>query len=177
MNEFIEKINNIISKSIYIFLILLFTMIIIGMAIVNSIYLYNDSPDFIKINKLNYISIIINIFIFIAILKINKFMKNKICDSKKINTIIIICFCMYFIFEIIFLKLIPIKPFSDMYYVADIALSNFTRNLEYLETHHNNLATIIVFNLIFKITTYDVISLKIFNILCNILTIYFTYKI
>ena len=46
-----------------------------------------------------------------------------------------------------------------------------------MQVYPNNLPIAIVFNLIFRITTYDVFVLKIVNILCNIITIYFAYKI
>ena len=64
-----------------------------------------------------------------------------------------------------------------MKYVTDIALSNFTEQMEYLQANPNNLPTVLIFNLIFRVTTYDVFVLKVVNIICNIVTIYFAYKI
>lgn len=69
------------------------------------------------------------------------------------------------------------NPFSDSADIYKIALSNFTEDMEYLQSCNNNLPIILILNLIFRITTYKLIVLKVFNILCVITTFYFMYKI
>ena len=71
--------------------------------------------------------------------------------------------------------MVPLKPFSDMKSVTDIALSNFKNNMEYLKIYPNNVPIAILFNIIFRITNYNTIYIKIFNIICNVLIIYFAY--
>ena len=61
--------------------------------------------------------------------------------------------------------------------VCKIALSNFKDGIEYLQIYPNNLPITLLFNMIFRITVYDVDVLKGLNIICNIYTIYYTYKI
>lgn len=173
MEKFINISDKITSKISKYFLIILFVVITIGMLFINSIYLYIDKPDFKMNNIWNYLAILINIVLLIIIIIGYKFLRNKFPKHKYLNKII---FLIYFIFEIIYILLIPIKPFSDMQNVTDIALSNFKEGMEYLQIYPNNLPITIIFNLIFRITTYNVLVLKIVNIICNIVTIYFAYK-
>lgn len=170
----IDVLNKLISKVSVDFLIILFFIIIIGMLFINSIYLYIDTAAFKLNNLLNYLGIIINIFAVLIFVLLGKKLTVKFKGKKYIN---IILFLIYFIVEFIYIKLVPIKPFSDMYYVTEIALSDFKNEIQYLQHYPNNLPISIVFNLIFRITQYDVIYIKIFNIICNIVTIYFAYKI
>lgn len=174
IKKIINTVDKGISKITEYFLIILFAIITIAMLFINSIYLYIDKPDFTINNIWNYVGILINIVFLIVIVMINQYLKKKFLYNQYINKII---FFIYFIFEIAYLKLVPIIPFSDMKYVTDIALSNFTSQIEYLQANPNNLPITIIFNLIFRFTTYDVFVLKIVNIICNIITIYFAYKI
>lgn len=172
--EKIDVLNKLISKISINFLIILFVIIIIGMFFINSVYLYIDTAAF-KINNIfNYLGIIINIFGFLILVLLEKVLALKFKKKKYINFII---FLIYFITEIIYIKLVPIKPFSDMFFITEIALSDFKNEIQYLQHYPNNLPISIIFNLIFRITQYDVIHIKIFNIICNMATIYFAYKI
>ncbi len=174
MKKTITILDKIISKISIYFLVILFAVIIIGMLLVNSVYLYVDKPDFKINNSWNYLGIIMNLAWIVFLVIGHNWLEKKYPNKKYINKIMML---LYLIGEIIFLKLVPIKPFSDMLQVTDIALSNFKNKIEYLQVYPNNLPIAIVFNLIFRITTYDVFVLKIVNILCNIITIYFAYKI
>lgn len=174
MNKNIDALNKLVSKISIKFLIILFTIIIIGMLCINSVYLYIDTASFRANNVFNYLGIIINIFGFLVLILLEKALSLKLKKFKYINFII---FLIYFIIEIIYIKLVPIKPLSDMYFVTEIALSNFQNEIQYLQYYPNNLPISIIFNLIFRITQYDVIYIKIFNIICNIITIYFSYRI
>ena len=168
MKKLVNILDIEISKITKIFLIILFAVIIIIMLMINSIYLYIDKPDF-KINNIwNYVGIFINMVLLIITVIIYQYLKKRFPHNKYINKCI---FFIYFILEIVYLKLVPIAPFSD------IALSNFTEQMEYLQANPNNLPTVLIFNLIFRVTTYDVFVLKVVNIICNIVTIYFAYKI
>ena len=174
MNKNIDVLNKLVSKISINFLIILFTVITIGMLCINSVYLYIDTASFKANNVFNYLGIIISIFGFLILILLEKALSLKIKKNKYINFII---FLIYFITEIIYIKLVPIKPFSDMFFVTEIALSDFQNEIQYLQHYPNNLPISIIFNLIFRITQYDVIYIKIFNIICNMTTIYFTYRI
>ena len=71
------KILNLINKYIHrisiTFVIILFSVIIIGMLCINSIYLYVDKPDFQANNIWNYLGIIINILVIGILIIISKF--------------------------------------------------------------------------------------------------------
>ena len=84
-------------------------------------------------------------------------------------------FVLYFIAEIIYLKLVPIKPFSDMKSVVQIATSGFKEGMEYIYVYPNNLPIATIFYFLFKIYN-GVMVVKITNIVCNMLIIYFAYK-
>lgn len=174
MKKKIEVLNNLISKISINFLIILFAVVIIGMLFINSIYLYIDTASFKINNVFNYLGIVINILGFLILILLEKSLSLKFRKNKYINFII---FLIYFILEIIYIKLVPIKPFSDMFFVTEIALSDFQNEIQYLQHYPNNLPISIIFNLIFRITQYNVIYIKIFNIICNIATIYFAYRI
>ena len=173
-----DKVSTIIDKIIsgiaVNFSRILFAVIIIGMFFINSVYLYIDKPDFRMNNIYNYLGITINIVLLIGIIVFGKYIRDKLKNNKKIY---IIFFLIYFIFEIGYILLVPLKPFSDMKSVTDIALANFNTDIHYLQIYPNNLPITIVFNIIFRITGYNVISLKIFNIICNIFIIYVSAKI
>lgn len=169
-----KKISKIISNISENFIKILFTFIIAGMLIINSVYLYTDMPAF-KINNIfNYIGILINVLLFLGLIVIDKLVIGKYFKKRYIDIII---FLIYFVIEYIYIKIVPLKPFSDMQYVTEIALSNFKNNIDYLKIYPNNLPIAIIFNLIFRITSYKIIYIKIFNIICNILIIFFAQSI
>ncbi len=174
MKRCVEVASKFVSFIAENFLKILFAIIIISMLFINSIYLYIDKPDFQFNNINNYIWIIINLLFIFALIFIFYIMPKRIKYSK---IFIITVFLLYFIMEIIYIFLVPITPFSDMAEVIKIAKSNFTENIEYLQKYPNNLPICILYNLIFKVSSYNVIILKILNVICNILTIYFAYKI
>lgn len=165
--NWIKKLDNMISQISINFVRILFCGIIIGMLFVNSVYLYIDMPVFTSNCIWNYLGMIGNIGIIVMIVFLNRF------PSKCLNMILLIG---YVIAEIVFLKLVPIKPFSDMMHVTEIALSNFERGIEYLQKCTNNLPIVFIFNLIFRITTYDVFVLKVFNVICHLVILYFSCK-
>ncbi len=169
--EYLDKFISIISKN---FLIIFFSVLIIFMFIMNSIYLYTDTPDF-KINNFeNYMYILLNLVFIIGIIFITRKISKKFKNYKLLIGII---FLIYFILEVIYIFLIPIIPFSDMGQVVKIAMSDFTENIEYLQLYPNNFTICVIYNLIFRLTSYNTWGIKILNIICNILTIYFAYKI
>ena len=172
MKKIIDKVDLIIHKISISFVIVLFSIIIVGMFLVNSIYLYIDKPAFQINNIWNYLAIIINMVGVAILILVNKFLKNKFPENKKIT---IILFVLYFIAEFIYLKLVPIKPFSDMMQITKIAQSNFSQGIEYLQHYPNNLPITILFYLMFKLHS-GVMIIKLFNVACNIITIYFAYK-
>lgn len=169
----LEIIDRFISKIAIYFVRILFGMIVIGMLFVNSIYLYSDMPDFRLNNGWNYLGIFIGLLILGTFAFFTDFLRKK-CDKKYTNLILLL---LYFMGQIGFLLLVPIQMFSDMAEVTKIALSNFTENMEYLQRCSNNLPIALVFNLIFRITTYQVWALKVLNCVCNCVTIYFTYRL
>lgn len=172
--KFIEQVDKIISFISKNFLIIFFSILIIFMFIINSIYLYTDEPDF-KINSMkNYIGIVISLIFIAGIIYGTRKISKKI---KNYKLLIAIIFLIYFILELIYVFLVPIIPFSDMGEVVKIAMSDFTENIEYLKINPNNFSICLIYNLILKLTSYNVISLKILNIICNIVTIYFAYRI
>lgn len=174
MKKVINICNHVIHKIATNFLVILFTIIVIGMLCMNSIYLYIDKPDFQVNNIWNYIGILVNVIGIIVFIIINKIIELKF--SKK-NFFTVIIFLIYLIGEIVYLKLVPLKPFSDMYYVTEIASSNFKNQIQYLQTYPNNLPTTIIFYLLLKMSSNNVFIIKLFNVFCNIITIYFAYKI
>ena len=169
-----EKINKLVSFISINFIRILFGIIIIGMLFVNSIYIYNDSPGFKSSNLYNYLGIIISILVVISLVLLDRFLLSR---YKYTRRIIFFLFIVYFVTEIVYIKIIPIIPFSDMGNVVNIAMSNFTDGIDYLQCYPNNIPITIIFNLIFRFTTYDFTVLKLFNITCNMLTIFFAYKL
>ena len=172
MKKIIDKADIIIHKISISFVIILFAIIVIGMLFINSIYLYNDSPDFKVNNVLNFLGIIINIVGIVLLVLANKFIQKKFPKNKYIT---VGMFVLYFIAEIIYLKLVPIKPFSDMKSVVQIATSGFKEGMEYIYVYPNNLPIAAIFYFLFKIYN-GVMVVKITNIVCNMLIIYFAYK-
>lgn len=172
--KFIEQIDKFISLISKNFLIIFFSILVIFMFIINSVYLYTDEPDF-KINSIrNYIGIAINLIFITGIIFFTRKISKKIKNYKLLVGII---FLVYFLLEIVYIFLIPIIPFSDMGEVVKIAMSDFNDNIEYLQVYPNNFFICVIYNLIFRITSYNVWSIKVLNIICNILTIYFAYRI
>ena len=169
----LKVVEEIISQIAIYFVRILFGMIVIGMLFINSVYLYDDSPDFRLNNGLNYLGIFIGLLMLAALAFLTGFLRKK-CDKKYINFVLLL---LYFLGQIVFLLLVPIQMFSDMAEVTKIALSNFTENMEYLQRCSNNLPIALVFNLIFRLTTYQVWILKVLNCVCNCVTIYFTYRL
>ncbi len=168
MNKFIDKINEVIHNISINFVRILLIVIVIGMLCINSVYLYIDSAGFQAINVYNYLGIILNILWLVIIVAISKFIKNKYIN--------LVLFAIYFIAEFIYLKMVPIKPFSDMEAVLDIVQSGFKTGIEYLQRYPNNLPISIIFYLLLKIHD-GVLIIKLFNVVCNIVTIYFAYMI
>lgn len=169
----LDKIDNILSKISVNFVRVLFIVITIGMLIGNSVYLYEDRPSFRMNNILNYVGIFISAIIIAIVIALDLFLKKRF-KSKYINSILL---AVYLVSEIVFLLLVPIQVFSDMLNVVTVAISNFAEGMDYLQRLSNNLPIVIVFNLIFRLTIYDIWALKIFNVICNVITVYFTYKI
>ena len=98
MKKMINAINTGIHKISITFVILLFSIIVIGMIGINSVYLYIDKPDF-QINKIgNYLGIIINIVGILILVVVNKFLKNKFPQSKYISIGLFILYFILFIF-------------------------------------------------------------------------------
>lgn len=169
-----NKIDNIISFIARHLIIILFSIIIIGMLIVNSVYLYIDTPSFRLNNIWNYLGILFSTIILGLMVLFHKLFLKKFPNFKFLNVIIIV---IYIIAEIIYLKLVPMNPFSDSAEITKIALSDFKENIRYLQSCNNNLPITIILNLIFRITVYSIMSFKIFNIVCFIVTLYYMYKI
>ena len=167
-------LDKIVSKISVNFTKLLFGIIILGMLFINSIYLYVDMPAFRINNIFNYLGILFNGILVIILVVIDKVFSDKYKNNKYIEIVLL---GIYFVIEIIYIIMVPLKPFSDMRSVTEIALSNFKENLNYLQIYPNNLPITFLFNLIFRITMYDTLNIKIFNIICNILIIHFTYGI
>lgn len=173
MKKILDSVDKIIHKFSISFVIILFAIITIGMLFINSIYLYIDKPDF-QINHIgNYLGIIISIVGIVILTIINKWIETKFSKNKYITAIL---FAIYFIAEFIYLKMVPIKPFSDMLKVTEIAFSNFNQGIEYLQQYPNNLPITIIFWLMLKLYN-GVMIIKLGNVVCNIITIYFAYKI
>ncbi len=167
-----KKIDILVHKFSKIFIMTLFICILLGMLCINSVYLYIDMPSFQLNNIWNYLSIFITIISLIFIVWIYKLIKKKI----NINSFIFALFSFYFILEFLYLKFVPLKPFSDMLNIVQVALSNFNEGMEYLYRCPNNLPMTLLFWLILKIYP-KVFAIKLGNVVCNLLIIYFSYKI
>ena len=146
--------------------IALFIWILIFSLFIQSKYVYDDSPAFIKTNIFNYIAIFIN---FITILG-----TYFLCKKTKINIKYIIL--AYIILGLIFVFIIQFEPFSDSKKVYEIAMSNFQKHPEYVEKNKNNIPTILLLQF-FGIITKTPIGMRIINIFQNVLIAYFTYKV
>ncbi len=167
-----NKLDNIIHKISINFVMILCFVIVVGMMFINSIYLYIDKPDFQMNNIWNYVGIVIGAIGIVILVIINNILKKKFPEKKYITPMLL---GLYFIIGIMYVKLIPLKPFSDMGKVYDIAINNFRYDIEYLQQYPNNLPITIIFYLILKLHK-GVMAIKILNIICNIAIIYFTYK-
>ena len=168
--DFIDVFIHKIAKN---FTFILFVCILVGMFFVNSIYLYIDMPDFQRANVWNYLGIFINLLVVVFLVFVNQFIKVKFPKAKFVTVGLLF---LYFIAEFVYLKLVPIKPFSDMLNVTSIAFSGFRDGMEYLQSAPNNLPISIIFYLLFKIYN-DVFIIKLVHVFCNIVTIYFSYRI
>lgn len=169
-----NKLDSFVSFIAKYFVMILFSIIVIGMLIVNSVYLYVDTPAF-RLNGVgNYLGILGSAIILGLVILLHYIFCKKLPNFKWLNLILIV---LYVIAQIAYIKLIPMNPFSDSADIYKIAFSNFTEDMEYLQRCNNNLPITIILNLIFRITTYNLIALKVFNILCVITTFYFMYKI
>ncbi len=173
MKKAIDKVDDIIHKISMNFVIILFAVITIGMFIVNSIYLYEDRPTFALNNIWSILGITISVIGVALIFIANKFIEKKFPNKKIVSIILLTLYC---IGEIIYLKVVPLKPFSDMLRVIEIASSNFSQGIDYLQIYPNNVPITIIFYILLKIYS-GVTIIKIFNIFCNISTIIFAYKI
>ncbi len=173
MKKIINKLDIIIHKISIGFVIALFTVIVVGMLLCNSIYINTtDTPSFVMNNIWNYLAIIINVLGIIVLILLNKFLKEKFPKNKYITIGI---FVLYFIAEFIYIKLVPIKPFSDMQGIVNVASSCFKEGMEYIYLFPNNLPIAIIFFFLFKMYK-GIVIIKLANVICNIITIYFAYK-
>lgn len=146
--------------------IILFIWILAFSLFMQSKYVYDDSPAFIRTDLYNYIAIFVNLLIIIGMYWLSK--KTKI-DIK-------IYMLIYFILGLIFVFTVQLEPFSDSKRVYQIAISNFQKYPEYVEKNKNNIPTIFLLQF-FGIVTKSAVGMRIINIFQNILIAYITYKI
>lgn len=159
-----EKLNNFISKFSKIFIIGLFIFIIIFSLFIRSMYNYEDYPSFEGINILSLIALIIILGLLLITTKLTKIKTTYI-------------YLIYAVLGILYILIVPLKIFSDMKFVTNIALSNFTTGMDYLYRCPNNLFISVIFNMFFRIFMYDTLTIKVINIFCNILIAFFSYRI
>ncbi len=104
-----------------------------------------------------YISILLNALLLVLLSVFDKYIS---FDSNKSKYLITGIFAVYVLCEIIYIIANPLKPFSDNLIVTEIALSDFRTGMEYLQRYPNNLPTVLLFNVIFRVAGYNVLSLK-----------------
>ncbi len=160
---FLEKFLRKFSK---VFVIILFISVLLFSLIFSAHYNYNDSPYFGRTNSYTFISIALNIAVILLMLYISR--KTKI--NFKILSIL------YFTLEIVYMIVVPLKTFSDMKFVSDIAMNNFHDDTGYLLGFSNNYPIVIIFYILFKAFYSDVIVIRLINIFMNIGIAYFSYK-
>lgn len=176
MKKLFNCINSFIFKFSSIFVKVLLIMIIIGMICLDSVYLYEDAPAIRPNFIYKYLAIIMCAIMLYLIVLVERKINGKI-TTKNRKKYLYTVFFIYFVMEIIFIILLPLKPFSDMEEVVKIAMSDFRENIEYIQIYPNNLPTSLLFNILFRFTIHNYATIKILNIFCNIITIYYTYKI
>ena len=162
-----EKLNNLISKIAKYWVIILFLVVVITMFIFQADYnVYIDTPSFQFNNIYNYISIILNIAILVIIYKL----------LKKFNVNLKYIVGIYILLGLLYIFLIPFEPFSDMKMVYEIAVSKFQLHQDYIRFYTNNIPTVILM-MCFTFLYKSIVTVKIINIIFNIIIAYLTYKI
>lgn len=92
--------------------------------------------------------------------------------GKLFNWNIIINFCIFILISLFYILFIPLKPFSDMKCIYDIAVNGFKDEQGYLSNYSNQIPVTVYLWMITSIFGKNILIPKIFNLICNIVIIY-----
>ena len=163
MNKFYFSIV----KCIRIFLFIVFCVFSIISLFIKPNYNYDDSPEFIYMTPEIIICVLLVILGIMLLLRYRTAI-NKISKPWLITII-------YIFLGIIFIILVPLKPFSDMEQIFRAAIEvsklNFSYFLDnlYFKLWPNNVLVSFLYGLIFIVFPKNVIIIKILSIICILL--------
>ncbi|MCR5608772.1 MAG: hypothetical protein K6G26_06880, partial [Lachnospiraceae bacterium] len=79
--------------------------------------------------------------------------------------------------SLMFIYIVPLEPFSDMLSIFNIAISGMKDPEGYLSNYNNQIPITVYLWIITKVFGKKIIIPKIFNIVCDVVILYFVYKI
>lgn len=170
-----KKIYEFLIRTTSLIMMVLFGIMLLVSFGVKAVYCYDDSPAFVRIQALD-------IVIFLGVLV---FLMAGIYWREKLNHIfsVKLCVIVYIVCAVLFILLVPLKPFSDMQEIymgaLEIAKGNFAyfnQNIYFVQYPNNLLITIIYGGILFFLPK-SFIVLKVFNIAVIIGIVYFSEKI
>lgn len=170
-NAVIRNISNNISKYfnklVFAINIAIFGIVTVCSLFLSSNYDFEDYPYF-QLNDWTFLIYIILAVVFLIIyMLIGSFFSWSIW----------VCFVIYAIISSAYIAVIPLEPFSDMKSAYDIAVNGLRDDYGYLSLYNNQIPLVIYLWIITGIFGKSIIVPKFFNIVCNIITLFFIYKI
>lgn len=139
-----------------------FFVFIIAAVLIKAMYRYNDFPYFTSNTLLDYSILAMGIAVIIFMIQFKSFF-NKVLDPRVVSLLFLIC-------GVIFIYMVPLKPFSDMQQVYNAALefSNFdfhrvASNI-YFNQYPNNLLISMIYGFLLAVTCKSLVAVKLLNL-------------
>ncbi|MCB6571883.1 hypothetical protein LI142_20495 [Eubacterium limosum] len=154
-------------KFMRFFLFIVFFTFTVVSLFIKPIYNYDDSPGFVSMTPEIFIYVLLGALGLIFLLKY-RIVINKISKSWLITII-------YIFLGMIFIILVPLKPFSDMEQIFRAAIEVSQFNFSYFSDSiyfrlcPNNVLVSFLYGLLFMAFPKDIIVFKILNIICILL--------
>lgn len=158
MNKFVKIIDSIVNKFWLLFCVGVFLVALV----IKARYSFFDFPYFGKNTIFDILLLIIFFFIYLVLFYHSEKIENKVKYW--------MLWLFFGIIAILFVILVPLKPFSDMKYVADGALLFGKRDIdsimasEYLQAITKNMKVSMFYSIFLLVLPKNIISLKIVNV-------------
>lgn len=154
---------------------IVFGIVLVVATVIKAMYSFDDSPYFTTTSKLDIVMFLFIFACFVALYKNREWIQRKL-DYR-------ICFVLFLVIELLYIFLVPLKPFSDMSAVCQGAL-NFSRldwtamlNDQYWNMFPANIELSIFWGILLIPLPKTMFSLKVLNVLMIYVIVFLTRKI
>ena len=163
----IDRCEKIINGTAFTICVLLFGGVVLFSTLFSADYVPDDSPAFsgFSYDRIFYL------ILAVAILGLS-LLTGKLCKWN-----IKVCFILYGMVSLVYIIAVPLEAFSDMKIVFDIAVNGFSDPEGYLSNYPNNIPLTIYTWVLTSLFGKSIVVLKLFNILFDVVVLYFLYRL